>query len=84
MSEVTGSADERRYANDVADWCERELVKARETGNLETRPFVQNADLIIAALREYGSRASIVGVAAVGKSFAEIAKDQPRRSGESD
>ena len=45
----------RAYAKDVADWCERELKKASESGHLETRPFVQNAVLIIAALREYAN-----------------------------
>lgn len=52
---ITGSAEERKYALDVAEWCARELNTARSTGDLETRPFVQNADLIIAALLEYGS-----------------------------
>lgn len=85
MVDITGSANDRRYATDVADWCARELATAKDTGCLETRPFVQNADLIIAALREYASgNALLAGVAAVGPSFAEIAKDLPRRSGESD
>lgn len=44
---------DRLYAHDVAEWCERELKVAHQTGRLETRPFVQNAALIIAALREY-------------------------------
>lgn len=48
---------DRGYALVVADWCARELAKAREVGQLETRPFVQNADLIIAALRAYGASA---------------------------
>ena len=55
MVEITGSYHDRRYALDVAEWCARELAKAGQTGNLETRPFVQNADLIIAALREYSN-----------------------------
>lgn len=55
MVEITGSASDRHAARDVAEWCARELAKARRDGHLETRPFVQNADLIIAALREYGS-----------------------------
>ncbi len=83
MVEITGSAEDRRYAVDVADWCARELAKARETGSLETRPFVQNADLIIAALREYATgKALLAGAAAIGKSFAEITKDLPRQTGE--
>lgn len=53
MVEVTGTPAERKYASDIAEWCARELAKARSSGDLETRPFVQNADLIIAALREY-------------------------------
>ena len=47
------SPEERRYAKDVADWCARSLAEAKETGAFDTRCFVQNADLIIAALREY-------------------------------
>ena len=42
-----------RYAQDIADWCQRELDTARLTGHLETRPLVQNIDLIIVALRAY-------------------------------
>jgi hypothetical protein len=85
MVEITGSAEDRRYAVEVADWCARELAKARENGSLETRPFVQNADMIIAALREYATGgSSLSGKAAPGPSFAEITKDLPRRSGESD
>jgi hypothetical protein len=53
--EITGSDAERYFALEVAAWCERELTTARNTGHLETRPFVQNADLIIAALKEYGA-----------------------------
>ena len=56
MVDITGSDDDRRYARDVAQWCARELVTARRTGDLETRPFVQNADLIIAALLEYAAK----------------------------
>ena len=58
MVQITGSADDRRYARDVAQWCARELAAARQTGDLETRPFVQNADLIIAALLEYAVKPS--------------------------
>lgn len=47
---------ERTYAKDVADWCERELENARVTGHLETRPLVQNVELIIKALREYAAK----------------------------
>lgn len=53
MVEITGSESDRAAAKDVAAWCARELKRARENGYLETRPFVQNADLIIAALLEY-------------------------------
>ena len=53
MPKITGSNDDRKWAAEVAEWCGRELDKARNTGKLETRPFVQNADLIVAALREY-------------------------------
>jgi hypothetical protein len=42
-----------RYAQDVADWCQRSLDDARKHGRLETRPFVQNVELIILALRAY-------------------------------
>ena len=59
MVEMTGSKDERRSAGEIADWCARELATAKTTGNLETRPFVQNADLIIAALREYAQLVNI-------------------------
>lgn len=55
MVDITGCAGDRAAARDVAEWCARELAKARRTGDLETRPFVQNADLIIAALREYAA-----------------------------
>lgn len=53
---ITGSPSDRHAANFVAEWCARELAKARQFGDLETRPFVQNADLIIAALREYAQK----------------------------
>lgn len=43
------------YASDVADWCQRELDKARETGTIVTRPFVQNVELIIKALRAFAT-----------------------------
>lgn len=50
---MTHETGERRYAKDVADWCQRELDTARRTGNLETRPLVQNIELIIKALRAF-------------------------------
>ena len=53
MPKITGSNEDRKWATEVAEWCAHELDKARNTGKLETRPFVQNADLIVAALREY-------------------------------
>ena len=65
--------EERYYARDVAIWCERELAKAKETGNLETRPFVQNAELIIKALKEYSN--NLAGAVSAGPSYADIAKD---------
>jgi hypothetical protein len=54
--QIAGTAEDRAYARCVADWCEREVRKACEFGRLETRPFVQNVELIIAALREYADR----------------------------
>lgn len=42
-----------RNAQDIADWCQRSLDEARRSGHLETRPFVQNVELIILALRAY-------------------------------
>lgn len=45
--------EDQRYAKDIADWCQRSLDTARLTGHLETRPFVQNVELIIKALRAY-------------------------------
>lgn len=48
------------YARDVADWCQRSLDDARKSGRLETRPFVQNAEMIIAALRTYGNKPTVV------------------------
>lgn len=59
MVDITGSDDDRAAARDVADWCARELAIARQTGRLETRPFVQSADLIIAALREYAAATNV-------------------------
>jgi len=47
---------DRAYAKDVAEWCERSLSEARRVGYLDTRPFVQNVQLIICALREYAER----------------------------
>ena len=67
MVEITGGREDRAWAAEVADWCARELEEARlRSGTLETRPFVQNADLIIAALREYAQRP--LGIASVGPS----------------
>lgn len=75
MVEITGDATCRKYAGEVADWCARELAKARASGDLETRPFVQNADLIIAALREYASNArALAGAVTDGPDLAEIKK----------
>ena len=51
-------SDERKYAKDVADWCERSLTNASATGTMDTRAFVQNAELIITALREYANEQS--------------------------
>ena len=46
--------EKNRWAGEVADWCARSLDNARVLGrSLDTRPFVQNIDLIIAALRAY-------------------------------
>lgn len=75
MVEITGDPVCRKYAGEVADWCARELAKARETGDLETRPFVQNADLIIAALREYASSTrALAGAVTTGPYLADIKK----------
>jgi len=77
MVEITGGREDRAWAAEVADWCARELEEARlRSGMLETRPFVQNADLIIAALREYAQRP--LGIASVGPSFRDMTKDLPR------
>lgn len=48
--------ENRPYAKTVADWCARSLAEAKDTGAFDTRCFVQNADLIIAALREYAGQ----------------------------
>lgn len=56
MVKITGAGNDRAAARDVAEWCARELATARQTGHLETRPFVQNVDIIIAALREFSRR----------------------------
>jgi hypothetical protein len=63
-------SEDRRYATEVADWCERELKAGKETGHLETRPFVQNAQMIIAALREYAK--GNLGAVNSGQSVADI------------
>ena len=55
MVEITGSKADRASSKDVADWIERDLKTAKQTGNMATRGLVQNVDLIIAALREYGN-----------------------------
>jgi len=51
---------QRSYANEVANWCERELKEAKgyATGDASPmgRAYVQNIDLIIKALREYACR----------------------------
>ncbi len=49
---------DRAYALEVADWIERELTKAKATGEtgLLRRPYIQNIGLIIKALREYGGK----------------------------
>lgn len=50
---------DRSAANDVADWIERERAEARANGWWpEKRAYVQNIDLIVAALREYGAKSS--------------------------
>ena len=46
----------RAYANEVADWCARELAEARGQRQPMGRAYVQNVDLIIAALREYAAK----------------------------
>lgn len=51
----TAQLKNKKNVRDIADWCRRELETARRTGSLETRPFVQNADLIIAALDHIGN-----------------------------
>lgn len=49
-------SSKRAYATEVADWCARELKRAKEDGAPMGRAYVQNVDLIIVALREYASR----------------------------
>lgn len=51
------SGSKRVYANEVANWCERELKSAAENGDPMGRAYMQNIDLIIEALREYARRA---------------------------
>lgn len=46
----------RAYAKEVADWCARELAEAKGRGDPMGRAYVQNIDLIIAALREYATK----------------------------
>lgn len=48
--------ERRRWAIEVANWCERSLKTACETGEFDQRPYVQNASLIVEALREYGAK----------------------------
>lgn len=43
----------RRWAKEVADWIESERDIARKGGTMNMRPFVQNVDIILEALREY-------------------------------
>lgn len=42
-----------RHARDVAEWCQRSLEQAKAGGDFDTRCMVQNAALIVAALRAY-------------------------------
>ena len=56
MIEEMSEGQRRRAARNVAAWCQRELDTARATGHLETRPLVQNVELIIEALREYATK----------------------------
>jgi hypothetical protein len=46
---------ERAYADEVANWCARELADARKGDLTMGRAYVQNIDLIIKALREYAA-----------------------------
>ena len=41
------------YIVDIADWCERSVADASKFGGIDTMAFVQNAELIIDALRAY-------------------------------
>lgn len=66
----TAPTTERMAAKDVAEWCGREVAVARKTGHLETRPFVQNATLIIKALREFSLAVDIL--AALHKARIEL------------
>ncbi len=50
------AVDDYKWAFEIADWCQRCLDEARTTGRFETRPFVQNAALIIKSLRYYGNK----------------------------
>lgn len=45
--------EDRVLAKAVAALCAQEFATAKDTGVFDTRCFVQNAELIIAALREY-------------------------------
>ncbi|HMH95668.1 MAG TPA: hypothetical protein VK577_03695 [Bradyrhizobium sp.] len=60
VSEIVGrpklGSQRRAYANEVADWCARELEEAKGQRQPMGRAYVQNVDLIIAALREYANQ----------------------------
>lgn len=65
---------DRAYAAVIADWCARSLAEAKESGAFDTRCFVQNADLIIAALREYAVPGEAV-FCTHGPDFVAIKRD---------
>lgn len=51
---------ERRHAGEVAKWIEYELSRVRSSGASHEsfrRPYVQNTELIIKALRAYAEKA---------------------------
>jgi hypothetical protein len=44
------------FVREVAAWCEQEIELAKKSGrHVDNRPFVQNADMIICALRSYAA-----------------------------
>lgn len=51
-------AKRREHALDIADWLEAGRDEARTTGNVEAlrRPVIQNVDLVVEALREFGNK----------------------------